>query len=229
MPPVPVSSVATGDTNIIGEGTFLAQDYREPAKKDAKKPRKKGDEGLASGGKLERPSQSLFSWKKSLKLSQTKAFVSLREDVTMVHRSGNKLMNIKGLIRPPMGELKTGRVVHLRGDAVDTWFVKSDKETMGLNTDGGPNVGALRLFQAIGDVTLKDGTMQADGQKVLYDALSKQVTVWGYRNDNAAKTNARMVYQDAETNRLQSLEAPKLEFNLKTGTGKIVSLEATGG
>ena len=222
-------SVATGDTNILGEGTFLAQDYREPEKKDPSKPREKGAGGLASGGKLERPSQSLFAWKKSLKLSQKKAFVSLREDVTMVHRSGNKLMKVSGLNTPPMGELKKGRVVHLRGDEVDTWFVKSDKESVGLNTDGGPNVGALRLFQAIGDVTLRDGSMQADGQKVLYDAISKQVTIWGYRSDKVEKTNARLIYQDPKTNRLQPLEAPKLEFNMKTETGKIVSLEGSGG
>ena len=71
--------------------------------------------------------------------------------------------------------------------------------------------------------------MQADGQKVLYDAISKQVTIWGYRSDKVEKTNARLIYQDPKTNRLQPLEAPKLEFNMKTETGKIVSLEGSGG
>ena len=157
--------------------------------------------------------------------------MALREKVTMVHRSGGKIIHTPGLQKPPLGRLPDGRVVKLRCDDLDAWFTRATGKgaPVGLDTDGGPQVGPLRVFQAVGSVSLTDGPMTADGQKVLYDAIGKEVTVWGFLPDAAEKTNARLTWQDAATQQLRTLESPKLEYNLETQSAKVGAIEGGGG
>jgi hypothetical protein len=223
----------TGNTKIDGRGSFLAEDYRQPRRRRTSSPGQ-------IGGQLDRPSQTLFTWSKSLFLSQADRRVNLRGKASMVHRSGKKLLKVAGLKVQPFGELKAGRISKLRCDTMDVWFhdPNADRRSPGVDTlssrnepdsepdaptdddqprdifQAGPQIGSLRMFYAAGSVSFQDEpkTMNRiiDAQRILSDQVKRVMTIWGYAKNATPRTNAAMVLEDTATGRVQRYESPTI-------------------
>jgi len=235
----------SGDTYVIGAGTFLSEDYRPPEKKAEAPRRLSAPAGV--GGQIDRPSQTLFAWKKSMFLSQKHRHVNLQKDVTMIHRSGNEVLVIRGMKTEPWGELEKGRKTKLRCENMDAWFdepepsvnMKSESpDKTDLLLAAGPRLGPLKMFSAVLDVTFEDGPYKIDGQKILYsgqtplpgtDEKLRVVTVWGYLPDDKRRTNARITYEDPETKRVQAWESPTLVYDMTNEKIRTEKMEGGGG
>lgn len=221
----------TGDTKVIGQGTFLAEDYRPPKPGQRSAPRAGQDIAMASM-QLQRPSQTLFTWKKQLFLSQRERHVNLQENVTMVHRSGGKVLVMKGLKHPDWGKLSDGRKSTLRAGEVDAWFdepLRQETTGQGDILDSGPQFGTLRMFTAVDAVTFSDGPYTIDGQRVLYEGFKRLLTVWGYLPKADTQTSARVTYEDPKNGRIQTWESPTIVWDMRRDSIKIEKLEGGGG
>jgi lipopolysaccharide export system protein LptA len=221
----------SGDTKVLGQGTFLAEDYRPPKPGRRSAPRGGQDIAMASM-QLERPSQTLFTWKKQLFLSQRERHINLQENVTMVHRSGGKVLVMKGLKHPDWGKLSEGRKSTLRAGEVDAWFdepLRQETTGQGDILDSGPQFGTLRMFTAVDSVTFSDGPYTIDGQRVLYEGFKRLLTVWGYLPNADTQTSARVTYEDPQTGRLQTWESPTIIWDMRRDSIKIEKFEGGGG
>ena len=233
-----VYDALTGQADVIGAGTFLSEDYRKP---EPKKPAAATTNPVASPGGLPRPSQTMFAWKKSMRLDQKKRHIRLQERVNMVHRSGNEVLLVKGLRTVPWGRLESGRVTTMRCDKMDAWFAPPQEEKKakpkpaetGMSlADAGPQFGPLKLFRAAGDVSLEDGPRTIDGQRLLYDASKKIINVWGYRAGETKRTNARITLRDQDDPAkptVQTIQSPTIIYNIEKETLQTEALDATGG
>jgi hypothetical protein len=167
-------------------------------------------------------------------LDQGTNHIQLRGTVNMVHRSGDKVLKIKGLQTPPWGKLPEGRISKIRCEDLDAWFAKAEKTdakpAAGAEMmDGAAAMGPLQKFEAGRDVTLTDGPVTIDAQRVAYDAVEKVVNIWGYL-EGQRKADARLSRVDPATGRTQTTASPEMHWLMekpgrpeKIETGRVSS------
>lgn len=235
---------------VNGPGDFLAEDYRKPKKTDNDQRRLGSLNEM--GGQVDRPSQTLFRWKKDMLFQQAGRYVRLRDGVVMIHRSGDQMITMPGLQTQPFGTLR-GRISTLNAGQVDAWFHEPDEKIATLDEhgrvkdsrreenrellEGGPDVGKLRLFKAVKDVTMEmadDGSRYGktiiDGEQVLYDDVKKVIEVTGFLPGAAKRTEAQITVEDRGTGiPPKTIRSPWLIYDLKKDTISIPKLSGGGG
>ena len=226
-------NVVTDDIYVNGAGSFLTEDYRLPEKKTDEK-REGGVPGME--GDLERPSQTLFKWEKSLYLNQKDRHVNLRQGVNMIHRSGNQLLKMKGLKTEEFGELETGRISNLRCEELDAWFDAPEKKRPTLKpdagvslVDAGPRFGPLKMFSATGEVVFREGPHTLSGERILYNGLTKMIEVYGYMKQDAVKKDAEYFRTDPRTGQRLQKVTPWFRFNTETERLEMDRIQGGGG
>ena len=249
-----VYDARSGEMNMNGPGTLVAEDYRLPAKPTTQPARSEVGQSAALRG----PSQTAFAWKKSMRLSQTERVAVLDKDVTMVHRSGNQIVMADKLRVPySIADLPDGRKTMLTcGEMMAKFGEPDDKPAKGATTkpagkkppapatkpaattkpattqpadlwEAGPKLGPLELFQATRDVNLKDGPQQVLGQKLIYDRARHVAIVWGWL-PGQKKANAVIYYETPQ--RSQNWASPKMTcfFNEQGEIERVVTEEVGG-
>ncbi|MBS3820835.1 MAG: hypothetical protein KGY81_03635 [Phycisphaerae bacterium] len=198
----------TGNTvEVVGSGRFSHEDYQPPTKTQ-----RNSDDDM----QLQRPSQTACVWTGGMLMDQTTNHIKLRDGVTMVYRSGDEVLKIKGLRTPPWGKLPEGRVSKIRCEELDAWFAKA-AETPAKPAEGGDvmqgmqAMGPLETFRATRDVTVVDGPITIDAQRVAYDARQKIVNVWGYL-EGQRKADARISRVDPATGRTSTNASSELHW-----------------
>jgi lipopolysaccharide export system protein LptA len=221
-----VYNTITGIVNMDKAGAMLAEDYRKPA------PKTKA--AADDTQRMERPMLTLFKWDDSMELSQKERVVIMKGKVEMMHRSGKFVLSrIQGLKVPDYGkEVPLGRKTTLHCDEMlsrfdppkETKKTKKTKETKKTKKtpsakqpttgpsdalDVGPKIGALKLFNAIGNVNLTDGGKQIVGQRLLYSRDTELVQVYGYLPDQP-KADAMIIDKDRVRNTEKIVKSPKI-------------------
>lgn len=230
---------------VTGPGSLVSEDYRPPRKRTPGR----GTDPASAMANMERPAQTLFQWKESMKMSQHERRVDLEGDVMMVNRSGDKILLVGGLNIPPMpGKLPAGRITamtcqNLRAQFGEPEPEKRVKKTVTPTTvrvkdaatktkkrvryfDMGPRLGPLDLFNAAGKVNLKDGPRQLIGERLLYDREKDTATIWG-NVPGQPTANASLFYEDPGTQQSQSWSSPKIIWHRKDN--RIETEQVTGG
>lgn len=239
-----------GFAYVNGPGDFLAEDYRPPDKRDARRERRYTN---MMSGQIGRPSQTLFRWKTAMAFNQTSRHVRLQDGVEMVHRSGNKMIHLPGLLTQPFGRLRDGRLSTLNAGVLDAWFDEPptklpERDEFGRTRNvrrsdardllqGGPAFGELRRFKAENDVTLemaddgfRYGTTKIDGEKIFYDAARDVIEVTGFAEGAAQRTEAQITIEDRRAGvPPKTVRAPLLIYDLKNDVIKVPSLIGGGG
>jgi len=204
-----VYNTLNGLVKMDKSGAMLAEDYRKPA------PKARDDDTQ----RLERPMLTLFKWDDSMELSQKERVVIMKGKVAMVHRSGQYVLSeIKDLKVPDYGkDVPLGRKTNLTCDHMTARFEppKKTQETKKPETgpsdplDVGPKIGALKLFDAIGNVNLTDGGKQIVGQRLTYTRLKELVEVHGYLPDQP-KADAMIIDKDRIRNTEKIVKSPRI-------------------
>ncbi|MBT3279555.1 MAG: hypothetical protein HN370_09325, partial [Phycisphaerales bacterium] len=225
---------ASGNVRVTGKGTFLAEDYRKPMASKAD-PDPAAPVGAMSGASAQRPSQTVFSWTKSMALQQPQRTVTMEGSSTMVHRSGTNVREIPGIEHEPWGTLPTGRTSNMRSETMVASFAAAPKpakpaaapkKASGL--EGGFSWGPLETFRANRDVTVTDGPYRVSGQRVDYSAKTQNLFIWGYL-DGGEKTNARVSYENKATGQASNWESPTIRWNMKTNRIEVDAIRGGGG
>ena len=230
-----VYDARTGEMDMNGPGTLVAEDYRLPAKPTTQPAKPEVGQSPA----LQGPSQTAFAWKKSMRLSQTERVAVIEKDVTMVHRSGNEIVMADKLKVPySIADLPDGRKTMLTcGEMMAKFGEPNDKPAQAATTqpagakppapttkpvaatkpaattkpadiwEAGPKLGPLELFKATHDVNLKDGPQQVLGQELIYDRARHVAIVLGWL-PGQAKANAVIYYETPQ--RSQNWSSPKM-------------------
>ena len=206
-----VYNTVTGIVNMDKSGAMIAEDYRKPIAMDqADAPKTQN---------IERPMLTVFRWKDSMELSQKERVVIMKGKVVMVHRSGAFVLPmIKGLKVPDYGKnVPPGRRTNLRCDEMLSRFdppkekVPTTRPTTGPADpfDVGPRIGALKFFNATGNVNLTDGGKQVVGQRLIYSRAKELVQVYGYL-PNKPKADALIIDKDFIKNTEKVIKSPKI-------------------
>ena len=230
---------------VTGPGSLVSEDYRPPRKQTPGQ----GTDPASAMANTERPAQTLFQWKESMKMSQLQRRVDLEGDVMMVNRSGDKILLAGDLnIAPMPGKLPAGRITamtcqNLRADFGEPEPEKKVKKTVTPITvsvkdaatktenrvgyfDMGPRLGPLDLFNAVGKVNLKDGPRQLIGERLLYIRKEDTATIWG-NVPGQPTANASLFHEDPGTQQSQSWSSPKIIWHRKDN--RIETEQVTGG
>jgi len=219
-------------------GMLLVEDYRppEPPEKTppgkkpapAKKPAPEGE--LLGVDSVTRPSQSRFQWSKSMYLDQDKRVVELRGDVHLDHCSGKHIVGLKELNVRAIKDMPRGRNTSLDCDRMLATFAKPDLSAITRPAEGttGPRVGKLMLFDARGDVNLKDGRQEVVCQRMLWQRETDVAVIWGYLVGQRPK-DAVIYYEDKTKGRLYDAKSPNITWNRKTNRVVTGRVEAHGG
>jgi len=210
---------------MLGRGTFVAEDYNPPRRREPA-----GESQLGLGGTIDRPSQTAFEWDRSMQFSQASRVVVLDGQVTMVHRSGDKvvLAEMLNVPREQWGELKDGRRTILKCDNMLAKFAPADKpatQPAGDVLEQGPDLGPVEMFSATKDVNLKDGPWQVVAQRLVYDRVRDLAVIWGF-TEGAPVASATVYNEDPTTGRSQSWASPKIVWYRQNN--RIVTEEVTG-
>lgn len=214
-------------------GMLLVEDYRppEPPEKAAAPGKKPAPEGVPLGAdSVTRPSQSRFEWSKSMYLDQDKRVAQLQGDVHLDHRSGKQIVLLKELNVRPIKDMPRGRDTSLDCDSMLATFAEPDAPatTRPAERTSGPRVGELRLFNARGDVSLKDGRQQVVCQRLLYQRETDVAVIWGFLVGQRPK-DAVIYYEDRPKGRLHRVKSPNITWNRKTNRVVTGGVEAHGG
>ncbi len=191
----------TSEMNVYGAGYLSAEDYSPPEPEELAEAK---EDDLS--GNVRSPSQTLFTWKKSMQLAQEDRRAVLTGDVSMVHRSCQNV-DATGVNVPDWPELPKGRLTALRCDRLLAKFSKGKEkprksatgESKDIFESAGPQLGPLELFVATKDVYLKDGLREVKGQELIYDGKpgSDLVIIWGHKRGQP-KRNASLISKDPE-------------------------------
>jgi len=205
-----IYNTLTGIVNMDENGRMIAEDYRAPV---AKKP------AAADSQSIERPMLTVFDWSDSMELSQKERVVIMKGKVAMIHRSGAFVLPlIKALKVPDYGKnVPPGRKTNLRCDEMLARFdPPREKEPTTQPTTGpadpfdlGPKIGALKFFNATGNVNLTDGSKQVIGQRLIYSRLKELVQVYGYL-PNKPKADALIIDKDPIKRTGKVIRSPKI-------------------
>jgi len=211
----------SNEMNVFGAGTLLAEDYRPPQVAAGKT-----DQASEMSEGLQRPSQTVFEWSRSMQLSQERRLVVMDGGVGMVHRSGEQVVltaqERKELNVPPWGELASGRKSVLVCGKLMARFNPPDKEPAAPATapsdylQPGPRLGQLELFSATEKVNLKDGRWRVLGQRLLYHRPHGLAVVWGFL-EGEPLANAIAMEEDPEMGTLRQVSSPKIHCYLEHG------------
>ena len=212
-----------------GAGTLLVEDYRHPVAQA-----KASDDGTPAG-KLERPSQSAFKWQDRMLMKQGDRRVTLWGDVQMMHRSGNKVLKLAQEETEPWGKLTAGRLVYLGCQKMDAFFAEPTEKPSGQadpdQASTGPQLGALKTFKAVKDVTFKYDNNLIDGQSIEYFGPSKTLIVEGFLPGEKKHTPAHFEFSDPSTGLPRSLDCPRIivrNFGEPNETFKLDRMEGKG-
>lgn len=226
--------------DVIGGGTFQAEDYNPPAGKD-----EKAQNGEAGGSsfRAETPWQTMFKWSRGMRLSMGKpkaqmtgdvldepnvigTVLEATGDVLMVHRSGDKLVLLEQL-RHRYGsswpeKLPEGRAISLECEKLLAKFAGGDdaaesqpKGKVDFWGDG-TKVGPLEFFKATGSVALANNNQNVTGQQLEYDRSSGSATIFGYLVGHPV-SNARVTYKDALKGTFIPFASPVIQIEFRDG------------
>ena len=162
------------DMKVIGPGNLVVEDYHSPESN------RSAGQDLTDGVKS--PSQTVFEWQESMQLLGQERSVVMKQDVHMVHRSGDKivaseaelaLLNVPAWPRP----LPTGRESDLWCDNLLVRFAPPPPPEQGevqpddmTDVEGiAERVGPLDLFTGRGTVSLEDGPWLVQGHELIYE------------------------------------------------------------
>jgi len=208
-----IYNTITGIVNMDKAGKMIAEDYRKPAPK--------ANPADGDTQRIERPMLTLFKWAKSMELSQKERVVMMKGKVQMVHRSGAFVLPmIRGLKVPDYGKkVPPGRKTNLRCEELLAMFdppkaVKKTTTTQPASGpsdpfDVGPKIGALKFFNATGDVNLTDGGKQVVGQRLIYSKAKELVQVFGSL-PGKPKADAMIINKDLLRNTEKVVRSPKI-------------------
>ncbi len=122
-------NVNSGQIDCFDPGQLLAEDYRPPKPKDPDKATVPIDD--LSGG-IERPWQTAFTWRKQMQWLQRSREVIMDGQVTMSHRSGQKVLVDESVNRPDWPELPEGRITDLSCGKLIARFAPPKDEPMSV-------------------------------------------------------------------------------------------------
>lgn len=169
----------TGETSTHGPGMLWMEDYRPPD------PNVKADQ---SGDNISHPIQAVFLWETAMTLSQNNRTAVLDGNVNMVCYSG-MYIDREGLNAPPWGVVKVGRMTSMRCNRFLAKFLPAPSSTTPSTgpaassmMEGGPRVGSLEHFLALGQVHAIDGDRQKRDlvcESLEYDQPMDMVTLLG--------------------------------------------------
>ena len=223
----------SGETHVYGKGTMLAEDYRPPEPTTSPTPA-----AARPGEDIGRPNQTGFWWDKVMSLHQpdgnADGKVVLQGNVQMVHRSGRFVLS-KGLNVPAWPVLKSGRVTTLGCNMLEADFAEADANATSRPAsaepalEGGPRIGPLVRFYAMGDVRLEDGDRQkrtATCQQLEYKREPDMVTLLGTL-PGKPRAAAVLSYKDLDAQTRQEWASPKIVWYRKTD--RVETEETIGG
>ncbi|MBL7221193.1 MAG: LPS export ABC transporter periplasmic protein LptC [Phycisphaerae bacterium] len=207
-----VYNTVSGIVNMDKSGRMIAEDYRKPL------PKAPADAGDTQS--IERPMLTVFQWKDSMELSQKERVVIMKGKVAMVHRSGAFVLPmIKDLKVPDYGKnVPPGRKTNLRCDEMLARFdppkvIKATTTQPATRPadpfDVGPKVGALKFFNATGNVNLTDGNKQVVGQRLIYSRTKELLQVFGYL-PNQPKADALIIDKDPKKSTEKVVKSPRI-------------------
>ena len=234
----PAGQERRSSLNCIGPGTLSVEDYGKP---EVKTGRTGGRAGQPFGGTVARPSQSAFRWTRSMSLDWSRprkgaparegTLVRMAGDVQMSHRSGKQLVLLDGLKVRQWADVPKGRRTTLTCDRMLAEFgPPQEKPADELAADNpadqtGPRVGSLKLFDAYGDVDLRDGLNQVVCQQLLYQQDKDVALIYGSLPNQPPK-NAIIYRQDTARRRLAPFSARKLIWY--RATNRVEALDVEG-
>jgi lipopolysaccharide export system protein LptA len=209
--------------NVNGPGSMVAEDYARPRDKT-----KEAQAGQAAEitTKVDTPSQTVLKWEEGMDYVQDERQVVMNGDVTMVHRSGDKVVLTQNLRVPDWGKVAAGRATDLRCEKLMVEFLEPAKTKATTATSGpaetattkqatdskdilGPRLGSPKKFSASRSVNIKDGPRQVLAQRLIYDYPTDTVVIWGFLSGQPVD-NAHLIEEDLATGRSQTWSSPKI-------------------
>ena len=203
---------------VSGPGTMSMEDYKPP-------------EAKLAGGEVKAPampSQSVFVWKRGMAFSQTDRQIVLHGGVTMVNRTGNRIVLADRLNVARLGKLPPGRNVRLSCDKMTATFgdSKPAEPAKAVEATNAVALGQLRHFRAVGDVDLAEGKRRMLGEVLTYDRIKEIVVIQGTK-----AIPATLMYEPPDGATLKTVRSVRIECFLKDN--KIVRVKTdritTGG
>jgi len=198
----------TARMTVDGPGMLFLGDYDLP-------------EGKAAADK---PSQTLFVWKRGMAFSQKDRQVVLHGGVSMKYRTGNQIVKAERLNIPAMGRLPPGRNVAMTCQKMIASFGDAKPAARRAMT-----LGRLRQFRAIGKVDLAEGPIDQRrrmlGEVLSYDRVKEIVVAEGTRS-----TPAMLTYNSTAQETLKTVRSRRIECYLKDNViVRVRTAEITGG
>ncbi len=213
--------------DVNGPGTLWVEDYRPPDKNDRATARR----GPTQPFRTDRPSQTLFEWSggAQLLIDQRKVFLRGEDGrVTMLHRSGNRLLKFKEMqkLAPDWGKVESGRQMALGCRKLMAEFGAPEEraDTGRATTQPADEIaagtrffGPLKVFQATREVHLRseDGLV-IQGQKLSYDNVNDIAVILGFL-PGQARARALLEYKDPDTGKTRRARAPTIKYFERTG------------
>ncbi len=204
-------------------GWLLLEDYRQP------KPPAAGERRtMLPSEDVDRPSQTLFRWSKSMSMQESgKEFVvSMAGKVMMMHRTGSELVRKAKLPVRAWPALASGRHTVLNCGNLTARFARAAPAPAPEAGADGPRIGRLQMFDANTSVNLFD---RAERVEVLCDRILYQRTRDVAIIDGAAGTSAAVTYLDKRENLPNTLRAPRIIWYPKTDSFRVMGGEVLGG
>lgn len=220
---------------VTGEGIMLVEDYRLP------KPDKGASVDRGRLGAVERPWQTRFEWHELMELSRTrdadtgKEFMEVTakskspKRVSMIHRSGDRMVLLDKLNMPWLKDLPPGRIAALSCEKMTAKFGPREDEPGDGSTDpmaavwgSGAKIGPLNTFTAVGGVHLIDKPWRLEGERLEYYRTECLADLWGYAQGQE-KANATV---GNEEKRSLGLSSPRITCYLDED-GKVIRVEAS--
>jgi hypothetical protein len=212
----------------IGAGTMVVEDYRKPEEKPGPA------QSPLPGADVARPSQSVFTWSRSMDLSQKDRIANLAGKVAMVHRSGNEVVLTKRLKVRPWGELPSGRNMKMHCDRMFAEFAPPEPGEGARGGDAltGPRVGPLELFRARAAgreyVRIFNPPIEVFCRRVLYQRARDIAIVYGHL-ENEPPRNALIYRKDPTRRRLDVMEeSSKIIWRPSTNRVEARGVKVTG-
>ena len=190
----------------LGPGSMMVEDYREPETQPDTP-----SQTLIPGGDVNRPSQSVFSWSKSMDMSQKDRLANLSGKVILSHRSGSELVLTEQLKLRPWGKLPAGRRLRMDCETMFAEFAAPDPDAdeKGRDVLMGPRVGPLEQFQALAGkqdyVKLLNPPVEVVCRRILYQRAKDVAIIYGHL-ENEPPRNAMVYRKDVLRGRLEVME-----------------------
>ena len=201
----------TAKMTVAGPGTMSMEDYKPPL------PRPDGTKAPAM------PSQAVFVWKRGMAFSQIDRQVVLHGGVTMVNRTGNRIVLADRLNVAGLGKLPPGRNARLSCEKMTATFgdSKPAEPSKAVKATGAVALGQLRRFRSVGQVDLAEGRRRMLGEVLTYDRIKEIVVIEGTKT-----IPATLMYEPAAGAMLKTVRSTRIECFLKDNT--IVRVKTEG-